>query len=65
MRLLDLADAPLLRTGEGTGLMAEELGFNQCRWQGGTINGDERPRARGPKSCSERATNSLPVPVSP
>ena len=65
VRLLELADAPRDRTGEGAPLVAEQLRFQQVLRDGGAVDGDERPLARRLWRCTKRAIISLPVPLSP
>jgi hypothetical protein len=63
--LLEAAGKALGGAGKGTLFVAEQLRFDEFARDGGHVDGDERPFRRRPKSCSARATSSLPVPDSP
>ena len=62
-----LEDAAVLRqrSGEGAALVAEERRLEKRRRDRGAVEDDERAPARGLASCSDSASTSLPVPVSP
>ena len=63
---LEAAVAALDRAGERAALVAEQLGLEQRLGERGAVDRDERlARARELRSCSVRATSSLPVPLSP
>ena len=51
--------------GERAALVAEQLGLDQVARDRRQVDGDERAVAPTAKSCSARATSSLPVPDSP
>ena len=63
---LEAAVAALDRAGERAALVAEQLRLEQRLRERRAVDGDERlARARVLRSCSVRATSSLPVPLSP
>jgi hypothetical protein len=64
--VLELPRLPAMRAGEGAALVAEELGLEELRRDGGAIDLHERPRLapRSRVQCA-RAMRSLPTPLSP
>jgi hypothetical protein len=63
---LDLAGGLPIGAGEGAALVAEELGLEQGRRDGGAVDRHEALLAAWPlAACSAWAASSLPVPLSP
>ena len=65
LRLFEFAHVPSGRAGERAFLMPEQFGLNQLGRNRRAIQCDERTGGSPLRSCNVRATNSLPVPVSP
>ena len=65
MGLLEFSDVARGRAGERAFFVAEQLRFHQLGGNRGAIQRDKGSARRGLFSCSVRAINSLPVPVSP
>jgi len=65
VRLLETADAPRRRPGEGTPLVAEELAFEERFGKGAAVDRDQRPGGPRAQVVNEAREQFLPRPALP